>query len=212
MEDFSEQAIKEKCPHCDTTSQAFKYTLEQTDNFFVVCDANSIVEGHILIIPKEHVSCIAEYSDELFKEFLELNNKVSKFLLDEYGSVSSFEHGIFGQTVFHSHIHYLPFKGKETDIVSEANKLEKINDLTELKNLFKKDNGYLFFSIGDDLFSVNVDIAAPRFFRDRFAIALGRPERGSWKEMRANPELSKKAEKDCLNAQEKWKTYSAATP
>ncbi|MBU1000029.1 HIT domain-containing protein [Patescibacteria group bacterium] len=59
----------------------------------MVCDANPVVGGHILIIPKSHLSCIGEYSKNLFKEFLNLYKKVSEFLLKAYGSVSTFEHG-----------------------------------------------------------------------------------------------------------------------
>ena len=120
MEDLSENAIRINCPHCNLASQAFRYPLEQTDEFYLVVDSHPIVEGHILIIPKSHVSCIGEYPQQLFEDFIKLNSKVSEFLLREYRTVSTFEHGIFGQTVFHSHIHYLPFKGESTDIVPSA--------------------------------------------------------------------------------------------
>jgi len=210
VEDFSEEAIRTNCPHCDLNSTAYTYLLERTDNFSIVCDANPIVEGHILIIPKTHVSCIGEYSEELFKEFMELDKKVSQFVSSEYGYVSSFEHGVFGQTVFHSHVHYIPFNGKPTDIIPEGeDKLTKIQSLDELKPFLKKDGGYLFFSIGKDQWVVDPQIAAPRFFRDRFAKALGRPERGNWKAMRANEELMKESQKDGLNTQTKWKSHSA---
>lgn len=207
MEDFSEQAIKANCPHCDITSSAFNFTLEQSDNFSIICDANPIAEGHILIIPKQHISCIGAYSDKLFREFMNLNSKVSQFILKEYGHISSFEHGIFGQTVFHSHMHYMPFSGSSVDIVPENDKLAKLNSLKELKDLLNKYDGYLFFSIGDNLWSVDTSIAAPRFFRDRYAEAFGRPERGDWKQMRMNEKLLKKAEKDNIRTQEKWKKY-----
>ena len=206
MEDFSEEAIRKNCPHCAIGSQAYSFILEETDNFYIVCDANPIVEGHILVIPKKHISCVGAYSEELFKEFLKLNGKVSQFLIREYGSVSSFEHGIFGQTVFHSHTHYLPFKGKPTDIVPK-NKISAISDLSELKKLLNRDGGYLFFSLGDTLMSVNVDLAMPRFFRDRFAIALKRPKRGNWKSMRKNELLLEEATKDCVLTKEKWEKY-----
>ena len=173
MEDFSEKAIKKNCPHCDLSSQAFRYPLEQTKDFYLVVDSHPIVEGHILIIPKPHVSCIGAYPQQLFEDFIKLNSKVSEFLLREYRTVSSFEHGIFGQTVFHSHIHYLPFKGKPTDIVSEGNQyLKKLNNLSDLRSLIRKEKGYLFFSINRNLWAVDKSLTAPRFFRDRFARAL----------------------------------------
>ena len=209
MEDLSENAIRINCPHCNLASQAFRYPLEQTDEFYLVVDSHPIVEGHILIIPKSHVSCIGEYPQQLFEDFIKLNSKVSEFLLREYRTVSSFEHGIFGQTVFHSHIHYLPFKGKPTDIVSEGNQyLKKLNNLSDLRSLIRKEKGYLFFSINRNLWAVDKSLTAPRFFRDRFARALGRPERGNWKKMHNDQNLSKQAKLDALRTQTKWKYFS----
>ncbi len=207
MEDLSEQAIRTSCPHCSVTSQAFTYILEEADNFYIVCDAHPLTEGHILIIPKQHISCVGEYPKDLFEKFLNLNKKVSEFLLKEYGSVSSFEHGVFGQTVFHSHIHYLPFNGNSNEIVPEKEKLFKINDLSELQTLFKRDGGYLFFSIGENKWGVNVGIAAPRFFRDRLAKALGKLDRGNWKNMRGDKKLMEQGVKDNTSTQNKWKRY-----
>lgn len=209
MEDLSEQAIRANCPHCDRNSQAFTYLLEETKNFYIVCDAHPLEEGHILIIPKNHVSCIAEYSEELYKEFLELYKKCFDFVKKTYGSVSTFEHGKFGQTVFHSHVHFMPFTGTPTDIIPEGQeKLTKIHDLQALKTYFKHDGGYLFFSIEDNMWIVDVSLAAPRFFRDRFAIALQRPERGNWKTMRGNEELMQQGKKDDIATQSAWNMYN----
>lgn len=174
----------------------------------MVCDANPITEGHILIIPKDHLSCIGEYSEKTYKEFINLYDRLSNFLIKTYGSVSSFEHGNFGQTVFHSHVHLLPFKERPTDIVTEGEKnLFKIYNLSELKNIYKKDGGYLFFSIGDQLWIVNKALAIPRFFRDRFAKVLGRFDRGNWKEIRGNKKLMEESKIMNEETQKKWKLF-----
>lgn len=205
MEDLSEEAIRKNCPHCAISIEDENF-LEKSENFYIVCDGHPIAEGHILIIPKKHISCVGAFPENLYKEFVNLNDKVSKFVLENYGSVSSFEHGIFGQTVFHSHVHYLPFDGKPADIVPE-NKLHEISDLSKLKNLFKSDGGYLFFSIDDILMSVDVGIATPRFFRDRYATFLNRPERGNWKSMRSDKNLMDQAAIENHNVKVKWEKY-----
>ncbi len=207
--ELSEKDIRENCPHCNSKSQAFEFPLLETKNFRVVCDAHPIIEGHLLIIPKEHVSCIAEYSGELYKEFLNLYQKFSDFLVSEYKAVSSFEHGIFGQTVFHSHVQMIPLGCSPLQIVPEGlDKIHKLKDLAGLKKLFELDGGYLFFSIGENKWTTDVSLSAPRFFRDRFSKALGRPERGNWKRMRENPELLKLAQKDDTATQNKWNVYN----
>lgn len=212
--DFSEQNIKTNCPHCDTKSHVFEFPLEKItkpNNFYILCDPNPIVEGHTLVIPKAHLSCIGEYGDELMSELYNIDTTMRDFLAKSYGSVAVFEHGIFGQTVFHSHIHYLPFTGSPTDIVPEGtDNLTRLSGLEDLKALYKKDGGYLYMSIGSDMYAVNPNLQAPRFFRDRFAKALGRPDLGNWKAMRENEDLLKQAKATCLATQQKWQEYTTS--
>jgi diadenosine tetraphosphate (Ap4A) HIT family hydrolase len=206
MEDLSEEAIRKNCPHCSIDSQAYFSPLEETKNFHIICDAHPLEEGHILVIPKAHVSCIGVYDPALLAEFKEIHDQVSKFVLTTYGSVATFEHGVFGQTVFHSHIHYLPFTGSSEEIVPEGkDNCMQLNDLSGLQQLFQKEGGYLFFSIGDNMWTVNAELTKPRFFRDRFAIALGHPERGSWKDMHHDAEVMKVVEQENQNVQKAWK-------
>ncbi len=208
MEDFSEKNIKANCPHCDPSSFALKHPLKETDNFWVVCDVHPISKGHILIIPKAHLSCIGEYPTEIYNEFVELYEEFSKFLIDKHHAVSTFEHGKVSQTVFHSHVHLLPFDKDPLTIIPEGKEmLSSLNDLSELKSIYQRDGAYLFFSIMDKLWVVDTTIAAPRFFRDRFANALGHLELGNWKEMRANEEFMKEANKNIRQLESDWATY-----
>lgn len=208
MYDTSEKNIKENCPHCGANFFALKHPLKETDNFWVVCDVHPISKGHILIIPKSHLSCIGEYPPALYSEFINLYNEFSEFIEAKFGSVSTFEHGKIGQTVFHSHIHLVPFKGSSLEIVPEGvEKISKINDLNELVEIYKRDGAYLFFSIGKSLWIVDISIAAPRFFRDRFAAALGHTERGNWKEMRLNKELMLQANQDIKELEKAWSEF-----
>jgi len=209
-EDLSEASIRANCPHCDPTSQAFKHRLEETDDFWIVCDAHSIEPGHILIIPKTHLSCIGEYDDATLAKFMPLHAKVMKFLHEEYGQpVGVFEHGKLGQTVFHSHVHYMPFVGTPTDIVPEgANKLSPLANLSDLKGIFGREGGYLYFGIDDAMWTVDTSLAAPRFFRDRFARALGVPEYGNWKAMHENPTIMQAVEERNTSVQDKWRAFT----
>lgn len=208
MDRFSEENIKKDCPHCDPDSFALKHKLKETDNFWITCDVHPIVKGHILIIPKSHLSSIGEYPDEIYKEFIQLNKEVTDFLIDQYGKVSSFEHGKIAQTVFHSHVHYFPFDGSPLEIINEGKKyFKKIKNLNELKKIFIENKKYLFFSIGKSMWVVDTSISAPRFFRDRFAATLGVPEKGNWKEMHNNSKLMELAEMDIENLKRKWGRY-----
>lgn len=210
MKELSEEKIRENCPHCDPTSFALKHLLEETENFWLVCDVHPLRDGHILIIPKQHLSCVGEFGEALLREFEDLYIKFSNFLSKEYGSVSSFEHGKIGQTVFHSHIHLLPFKGKPQDIIPEGKiHLKTINNIKDLKDFFKKKGQYLFFSIKENAWVVNTKLGAPRFFRDRFAKALGNPKRGNWKQMQSDKQLMQKATTEIQSLTRNWKRYTS---
>jgi diadenosine tetraphosphate (Ap4A) HIT family hydrolase len=168
-------------------SFAFDYLLQETSYFYVVCDANPLIEGHLLIIPKRHVSCLGEYTPEELSEFKDVYHQMCSWLKKEYGPMATFEHGKIGQTVFHSHIHLLPFNGGIHEIVPEGKRyLTSIKQIDDLILIFKKQGQYLFLSVHEKMFSVDVTLGCLRFFRDRFAKILGRQERGDWKNMRNN--------------------------
>ena len=196
--------VKEACPHCDTTGFAFRHTLGETANF-IICDAHPLMEGHLLIIPREHLSCAGAFPPKLFQEFLTLFHRCWNFLKKEYGNVSAFEHGQIGQTVFHAHMHLLPCAPNPRAIVPEGqHHLTVISGAEELPRIFKNDGRYLFLAINDQSWIVDPSLGAPRFFRDRFASALGVPERGNWQEMDDNPALMQTAEQEIARCKERW--------
>lgn len=195
------------CPNCDKNSFPFKNLLKETKNFRVVCDVHPLIEGHILIIPKRHLSCVGEYPEKIYQEFITLYKDISDFIKKEYGSVATFEHGKIGQTIFHSHIHLLPYSKSSETIIPEGKKLIKsIKNLDSLKNFFERDGKYLFFSIGKNLWLVDTKLGVPGFFRDRFATALGNHVRGNWKTMRKDKDIMKKAKEEIKKLEKKYGT------
>ena len=211
VQDFSEENIRKDCPHCDSTSFVFKYPLEdveKSEDFYLLCDPHSIVEGHLLVIPKEHLAGVGELSDALLERFKPVHEKMRSFVLSQYGSVAVFEHGKFGQTVFHSHIHYLPFTGQPEEIIPEGkDRLRPLEKLEGLREVYRKEGGYLFFMIGEKMYTVDPALSAPRFFRDRFANALHVPERGDWKAMHEDTLIMGSVHQACQDAQTRWKSY-----
>ncbi len=212
MENLSKENIEKNCPHCNRESFAFKHPLEETQNFLIICDAHPLVEGHILIVPKDHYSCIGEYPDSIFKEFKEVYDRVSAFIKENYRFVCSFEHGKIGQTVFHSHVHLLPCNCRANEIVPEGSeKLIRIKVFEDLIEAFDKDGQYLFFSIEDDKWLVDCSIGAPRFFRDRFAKVLKVPKRANWKEIHSSKDMMLDAERENSALIQKWNNNKQVT-
>ena len=180
-----------------------------TGEFRVVCDMHPLTEGHLLIIPKKHVGCVGAFPTDLYNEFFILYKQFSKFIKSTYGYVSTFEHGVIGQTVFHAHTHILPFHGNVSAVIFEGSTyVEKFNDQAKLKDVFEKKGKYLFFSLQEVNYLVNTILGKPRFFRDRFAKALGVENRGNWKTMHEDKELMDLATKEIESVERNWRIFS----
>ena len=184
-----------------------KYALFDDELFWVVCDGNPLIEGHILIIPKEHISCMGALNETSFEKYKKLYEKVLNFLNKSYGQVGVFEHGISGQTVFHAHTHFLPFDKSITEVVPEKETIHEISTLDEIRNEFNEKQKYLYVSVNDKKWVVDTDLGFPRFFRDRFAKVLGVEERSNWKKAREDHSLENTFDKEIKNLKNKWHSF-----
>ena len=88
--------------------------LGESENFFVIADANPVAEGHCLIISKKHFETILDLPSEFGEELIKLAKKQAQRLLD-----SGLADGIklvqnnfeaSGQVVKHFHLHVIPEK------------------------------------------------------------------------------------------------------
>jgi len=159
------------------------------------------------LMPKEHISCMGTLDDNHFCEYKQLYEKVMAFMNKTYGKTAVFEHGITGQTIFHAHTHFLPFSGLIEDVVPEKDSLRKISELKEIRDEFADKGKYLYVAIDDKRWLVDTNIGFPRFFRDRFAEAMGAIERENWKKAKDNPVLVKLFEIDVQRLKERWNRF-----
>lgn len=105
-----------KCAFCDRVT--LRGILHQTDHFLLLADHAPLVEGHLLIIPREHFACYGTVPAALEAEWLALKRTVAEFLGHCYRTPLFFEHGVFRQTVYHAHLHAIPL-GAESFRVDE---------------------------------------------------------------------------------------------
>jgi diadenosine tetraphosphate (Ap4A) HIT family hydrolase len=106
-EDGGRPAHSPDCPFCNPSSLG--HILSETERFLLVADHAPLVEGHALIIPRDHYACYGAVPLELEPELVELKRRVARFFRASYRPAVFFEHGVFRQTVFHAHLHALPF-------------------------------------------------------------------------------------------------------
>jgi diadenosine tetraphosphate (Ap4A) HIT family hydrolase len=95
------------CPFCSPAR--LDTILAETEHFRVVADFAPLVEGHTLIMPREHFACYGAVPLAYEAELVALKRRVARFFRTYYRPAVFFEHGVFRQTVFHAHLHAFPF-------------------------------------------------------------------------------------------------------
>ncbi|MEQ8235163.1 MAG: HIT family protein [Syntrophomonadaceae bacterium] len=99
------------CVFCEMSTY-----IASNDLAFAIYDKYPVNPGHILIIPKRHVSDYFDTTTEERQAFNELIEEC-KTILEEKYSPDGYNIGVncgepAGQTVFHVHVHLIPrFKG-----------------------------------------------------------------------------------------------------
>lgn len=180
------------CVFCDRSRTSARLITANSD-WYVVATLGQIVGGYVLVIPKEHVSCLGALTSGQAESLQVMVGKVSHALFREYPpreptapySVTMFEHGVVGQTVKHAHLHILPVvvdltKKIRADFPSVV--IEELPDSTYLQELYSNcSEPYLFWTSPDgrSMLCRNTP-APPQYLRLLVAELLGFPERGVW--------------------------------
>ncbi len=84
--------------------------LYEDDKVIVIMDVNPKVDGHALVIPKEHVTDFMEISDELLNHVYKVSREISKKLMTKLNATALTLGVNYGdsQVVKHFHMHLLP--------------------------------------------------------------------------------------------------------
>lgn len=98
--------------------------LFESENFVAVPSLGALVEGWLLIVPREHAICVGALSPSRLSEFNQFKREVSKHLVSSYGDhIYAFEHGPCGPNrtagcgVDHAHAHLVPL---DFDLIAAA--------------------------------------------------------------------------------------------
>ena len=82
----------------------------EDDKVIAIMDINPVVDGHVLVIPKNHVSDFTELDNDLILHIYEVAKKLSKRLMDKLDAKAFTFSVNYGdsQMVKHFHLHLLP--------------------------------------------------------------------------------------------------------
>ena len=118
MLDPTAPAPQSGCPFCQRRD--LELTLTETPSFYLLADHAPLVAGHLLIVPRAHYACYGAVPARLDAELLALKETTRRFLSEVYHTPTFFEHGIFRQTVYHAHLHAMPFGPVAWDLLEMA--------------------------------------------------------------------------------------------
>jgi len=98
------------CELCNALKEKFRLIQETSHSFSVVC-IEPLRKGHLLILPKRHVTCLGDLSSEEAKDLLGLVTNLKDKLLNRYEEkpvlhMNYSKHASQG----HIHFHLLPSK------------------------------------------------------------------------------------------------------
>ena len=115
------------------------------DNFtYAFMDIANDVDGHILVIPKKHVTNVLDCDNDTLHHTLDTVKKLSNDLVNKCGydgvNILNANNASAGQTVFHLHFHIIP--KKENDGINAWPKLNggKIGVEATYKSIMEKLN------------------------------------------------------------------------
>lgn len=154
------------CFFCDPDSKKI-FKIADLLNFYIVSDGAPLSEGHLLLIPRNHIPCFAALPKNLLDEYFESRKKITEFLTKNYGKIIIFEHGISGQTVKHAHLHFLPTKKIVIPQIKTEFKTKKIKDFPALKEQFEKNKKYLYIEEDEIGYDVLANNPEPGFFHSQ---------------------------------------------
>src|SRR3989338_4459485 len=105
------------CVFCDR-ERILDDILCESENFFVKVGIGLAAPGHVLLIPKEHYRCYADIPSGLEGELGEMKERLTRLISEKFSRPYIVEYGVWGQSVPHAHLHFIPSTSAEYGIES----------------------------------------------------------------------------------------------
>lgn len=122
----------------------------QTPHFLVIPDIGPLVEGHLLIVPRQHDTCFGSLVRERWLEIQQLKDHVTRLLTESYSPPLFFEHGAArtrraGNSIDHAHLHCLPGQVELPAIARAEDDWKSMASLADLSAYAEKNIPYLYY-------------------------------------------------------------------
>lgn len=151
-----------------------------TPGFRIVPTLGQIAEGHLLIVPLDHVCALADLPLDEIVRLEDLCQYVRSILADTYGECIFFEHGIRNERsggcgIDHAHMHAVPVPLRAAPTrLRETFQGSTIGRLAEIK-IEVPDSSYIFFEDCSGSRSVfTIDCIPSQYMRMLIAESIGK--------------------------------------
>lgn len=129
----------------------------RTEHICVIPSLGQIAGGHLLIVPAQHVTSMADLSGDVSFEFAGVYENVRRILRDHYGECIFFEHGVRaegsgGCGIDHAHMHAVPVKGTGVlDVLRKDFVGYRVGQVGNANDILSQEMSYLYFesSLGE---------------------------------------------------------------
>lgn len=139
----------EECLFCDF-DKIKKDILCSSDNFYVKVGVGILAPGHVMLLPKMHIACFARLPKQLSKEFILVKDRLFNKVKFTFNEPIIYEHGVYGQSIKHAHLHFLPSSSSHYNLdnikenIFKSLKSTRIDDMSQIADVFKNEGSYFY--------------------------------------------------------------------
>jgi len=175
--------------------------LFETENFGVITDIGPIVEGHCLIIAKEHIPSFACLSPVLFEELNHVKERLSNAIRKVYTDPIAFEHGAAtftknaGCCIDHAHLHIVPINHDIITFIKDDFSFRPINSYFDTIAYAQKQGYLLYENQKGQKYLAEANSAPPQYFRRVLVNTLGNKVSWNWRDQVSYPGVFNTKEK-----------------
>lgn len=186
---LGETAPASRSPGCMFCEVSNHLVVAATENFYLIRDLFPIVDGHLMIISKDHYGCMGELPHNQFVQVEELRNEAAQLFAGR--PFIGYEHGRAGHcvklkgteiTCHHFHLHYVPLALDIRPAIEPAFTAQRTSGLASARNFYERFGEYLYFenTAREGFFYPANNSVAPHLLRTLVCEAAGLSERSDW--------------------------------
>ena len=138
-----------ECLFCDF-DKIKRDILWSSGNFYVKVGVGILAPGHVMLLPKMHLDCFAQLPMQLRKEFFSIKDNLLNKVKSSFNEPIIYEHGVYGQSIKHAHLHFLPSRSSHHNLenikenIFKSLKSTRIDKMFKIADVFRNEGSYFY--------------------------------------------------------------------